>query len=156
VNVRLLDFDGRVLTSMSKDVTIIPLRSESYLSLPVGDLLKGRDRKSVMLYCELVVDGKTVSSNDFFFEPFKNLSAPTPQISTGVTQVRNGFKITLASDKFAKAVYLSLENADGFFSDNYFDLIPGKKVEVEFRPRARLALNDFRKRLRVRSMKDAF
>jgi beta-mannosidase len=156
VNVSLLDLDGHVLMNTSRDVTVAPLQSKSYLSLPVSSLLQGRDRKSVMLYCELAVDGKTVSSNDYFFEPFKNLSVPTPQISTDIASVRNGFKITLASDKFAKAVYLSLESGDGVFSDNYFDLIPGKKVEVEFRPLAHLTLSDFRKRLKVRSMKDAF
>jgi len=81
---------------------------------------------------------------------------PKPSISSDVTTTRGGFKISLVSDKFARAVYLSASNADGFFSDNYFDLLPGKKVEVEFRTHARVSLADFRNRLKVRSMADAF
>jgi hypothetical protein len=67
-----------------------------------------------------------------------------------------GFKLTLSSDKFARAVYLSMPNYPGFFSDNYFDLIPGQKVEVEFRAGAAIALSDFRKQLKIRTMADAF
>jgi beta-mannosidase len=156
VNVQLLDFDGRVLMNTSRAVALPPLQSKSYLSIPISALLEGRDKKNIMLSCALVADGKTVSDNEYFFEPYKNLSLSTPQISTDVVSAQRGFKITLTSDKFAKAVYLSLAGADGFFSDNYFDLLPGKKLEVLFRSRASLTLNDFRNRLKVRSMRDAF
>lgn len=110
----------------------------------------------MMLYAELLANGKTLSSNSYFFEPYKNLSAPAARISTTAVPTRKGFEITLASDKFARAVYLSVPDADGFFSDNYFDLLPGKSVAVEFQPRARLPLAELRRRLRVRSMSDAF
>jgi len=156
VNVSLLDFDGHVLTSTSKNVVLAPLASKSYLNIPVSKLLEGRDKKSVMVACELLVNGKVVSRNEYFFEPFKNLNIPAPQITWDVVPTRGGFKIALTSDKFAKAVYLSLPNADGFFSDNYFDLLPGQKMEVEFHSRASLTLNDIRNRLKVRSLKDAF
>jgi hypothetical protein len=44
----------------------------------------------------------------------------------------------------------------GFFTDNFFDLIPGKKVEVEFRTAAAITALEFRNQLRIRSMADAF
>ena len=78
------------------------------------------------------------------------------QVATDVLRTRRGFRVTLTSDKFARAVYLSLAGGDGSFSDNYFDLLPGQKVEVEFRPGTPITLADFRGRLKVRSMKDAF
>jgi beta-mannosidase len=156
LRVSLLDFDGRALNSAGRDVTVAPLQSKSYLSIALKDLLQGRDTKGVMLYGELLVNGKVVSSNRYFFEPYKNLTMPSARISTSVTPTRGGFKITLDSDKFAKAVYLSVADADGLFSDNYFDLLPGKTVEVEFRPSNRMSLVDLRDRLRVRSMADSF
>jgi beta-mannosidase len=156
IKMSLMDFDGKVLTSTEKSVTLAPQSSNSYLSIPVKTLLQGRESKSVFLSCELLVDGQVVSSNEHFFEPYKKLSMPKPSITSEVTATRNGFKISLVSDKFARAVYLSAPGVDGFFSDNYFDLLPGKKVEVEFRTRARLSLADFRNRLKVRSMADAF
>jgi beta-mannosidase len=156
MTLSLMDFEGHVLTSASRDVTVAPLQSKSYLSIPVAGLLQGRDTKKVMLYCELTVDGKPVSGNELFFEPYKNLSAPAPLIRTDIVPARHGFKISLTTDKFAKAVHLSLDNGEGSFSNNYFDLLPGKKAEVFFRTGATMTVSDVRRLLRVRSMSDAF
>ena len=51
---------------------------------------------------------------------------------------------------------MSAPNYAGFFVDNYFDLIPGRKVEVEFRTVGPVNLADFQKRLTIRSLADAF
>jgi beta-mannosidase len=64
--------------------------------------------------------------------------------------------VTLRSDRFARAVYLSVADHDGSFSDNYFDLVPGKPMVVEYRQGTTLSLRAFRERIRVRSMVDAF
>jgi beta-mannosidase len=154
--VSLLDFDGHTLTSTARDLSVAGLRGDSYLSLPVGDLLRGRDAKVVFLLSELLVGGRVVSSNEYFFRPFKELELPTPRVDVNAVQTRNGFRLTLSSDKFARDVYLSSEAAEGFFSDNYFDLIPGRAVEVEFRTTRRLKVEEFRKGLKVRSLVDAF
>ena len=69
----------------------------------------------------------------------------------------NRAKLLLSSsDRLAPGVFLSLSNYAGFFSDNYFDLIPGTRVEVEFRTGAAATVTDFRKHLKIRSMADAF
>jgi len=45
---------------------------------------------------------------------------------------------------------------DGFFSDNYFNLAPGREMTVEFHPRGPLSIEEFQKRLQIRSVFDAF
>jgi len=155
INVELRDLNGNKLVAFVRDVVVAPLHSQSYLSIPVRSLLTNRDSKNLMIYCELVVRRKVISSNEYFFEPYKALSLPTAQIKVETVPVRNGYKITLAADKLAKSVYLSTRT-DGFFSDNYFDLIPGKPVDVEFRTLANVSLDDFRNQLKIRSLKDAF
>ena len=132
------------------------LNSKSYLAVPLSTLLEGKDRKSVFVFTELLVGGKSVSSHQYFFEPYKNLVMRPPQISAEALPTPAGFKITLSADKLARAVYLSAGNNAGFFNDNYFDLLPGKKVEVEFRTAAPIAIRDFRQQLKVRSLADAF
>jgi beta-mannosidase len=69
--------------------------------------------------------------------------------------IANGFKIALSSDKVARAVYLS-GLTDGFFADNYFDLMPGKTVEVEFRAEKKMNADESRRMLKARSLIDAF
>jgi beta-mannosidase len=108
-----------------------------------------------MVYCELLVDGKLMSSNEYFFEPYKNLSLPVANISADVRAARSGFKVTVTTDKLARAVYLSTRT-EGFFTENYFDLIPGKPVELQFQTTAKIPSEKFREQLKIRSLKDAF
>jgi len=45
---------------------------------------------------------------------------------------------------------------DGFFSDNYFNLAPGREMSVEFRSKKPLTVEQFKERLNIRSVFDAF
>jgi beta-mannosidase len=156
LQVSLLDFDGHTLSSRQQDLSVSGLSSKSYLNLPVNILLNGKEPKSVFVFAQLLVDGRPVSQNEHFFQPFKNLLLPRPEVSAEVIRAQAGFRITLSSDKLARDVYLSAPNYAGAFADNYFDLIPGRKVEVEFRTRGTATVADFRKHLRILSMADAF
>jgi beta-mannosidase len=69
---------------------------------------------------------------------------------------KGGFKVGLNTDKFARAVYLSLPDHDGVFSDNYFDLLPGRKAEVEYRTSSGMSPDQFRNQIKIRSLVDAF
>jgi beta-mannosidase len=156
LKVSLLDFEGRTLWEEKQEIEVAALNSKSHLNIPIDQLLAGKDPKSVFLFAELLVDGQPVSRNEHFFQPYKNLLLPRPRISAEVVRTRAGFRITLSSDKLARAVYLSAPNYRGFFVDNYFDLIPGKKVEVEFRRSGPVSVADFRQGLTLRSLADAF
>jgi len=156
LKLTLLDFDGHTLWTQHQEIEVAPLNSKSYLTVPISIMLAGQDPKAVFLFAELVVGSKTLTSNKHFFQPYKNLSLPQPQVNADVAVTRTGFRITLSSDKFAPAVYLSAPNYPGFFADNYFDLIPGRKVELEFRTNFPIRLSDFRKQLRIRTLADAF
>jgi len=154
--VTLLDFDGRTLSTTEKALTVAPLRGDSYLSLPVAELLEGRDERAVFLLAELLVGGRVVSRNEHFFRPFKELSLPGARVTASAAPAPGGFRLTLKTDRLARAVQLSAAGAAGSFSDNYFDLVPGRPVEVEFRARGGVRLEEFRKGLKVRSLADAF
>ncbi len=156
LSLSLIDFEGNTLWSQQEKIEVAPLNSKSYLTVPVKTLLAGKNPKAVVLLTELLVGGKRVSSNEHFFGAYKDLTLPEPQIKGDVLPVRGGFKITLSADKFARAVYLSSPDDAGFFTDNYFDLIPGRKVEIEFRSAKPMPLSNFRKQLKLRSMADAF
>jgi beta-mannosidase len=156
IRVTLMNFDGAALKSFVRDVNVEPLTSRSFFDLRVDELLGGNDEKRVVVYCELLVNDKTVSDHDYFFAPFKELTLSKPDITPEVIRTRNGFSVKLTSDKFAKAVYLTVPEHDGFFSDNYFNLAPGRGMTVEYRSRAPLSLEEFKQQLQVRSMADAF
>lgn len=156
MDLSLLDFEGNQLWSQRLDIEIAGLKSKSYFTIPISKLLAGKDGKAVFLLTEVSIAGKPISSNEYFFKPYKDLSLTRPQINFDVAPMRGGFKITLSADKLARDVYLSAPGSTGFFVDNYFDLIPGRKIEVQFRTRVAIPLSDFRNQLKVRSLADAF
>ena len=156
IRVTLMDFDGKVLKNFVQDATLAPLTSRSYFDVRVEDLLKGVHTNDSVVYCELIVDGKVASDHDYFFAPFKELSFSKPTITSEVRPIRGGFQVKVTADKFAKAVYLSLAEYEGFFSDNFFNLAPGREMTVEFHSRVPLSLAEFQQRLQIRSMFDAF
>ena len=156
IRVTLMNFDGTTLKTFTRDVIVAPLASRSYFDLRVPDLLDGTHGKNAVVYCELLVNGKVVSSHDYFLAPFKDLTFSKPTITPEVVRIRGGFRLKLTTDKFAKAVYLSVAEHDGMFSDNFFNLAPGREITVEYGSRSPLSLEQFRDRLQIRSVFDAF
>ncbi|HEX8734605.1 MAG TPA: glycoside hydrolase family 2 protein [Pyrinomonadaceae bacterium] len=152
---RLIDLSGQELKAKTIDLTIEPLKGKSYAGVPVEEMLSGADAGSVVLLAELKSGGRTVSTNQYYFKPFKEMAFPKPDIKTEISPVANGFKIKIFSDKVARAVYL-YGFTEGFFADNYFDLIPGKPLEIEYRAARKMSIDEFRRKLKVRSLADAF
>jgi beta-mannosidase len=158
IKVTMMNFEGGALKSFDRDVTVAPVTSRAYFEIKVDELLEGTNKKNAYAHVELLVNGKAVSSHDYFFAPFKELAFSKPTITPEVVAAkeRGKFVVKLSTDKFARAVYLSVPERDGFFSDNYFNLAPGRDVTVQFRSSTPLSLEEFRRRLQVRSVFDAF
>lgn len=151
----LVDLNGKVLSSKTLDISVEPLKGKSYFTQKVSEFLSGADDKNSFLLAELKIGGKTVSQNEYFFKPFKELNISKPNIKTEITPTANGFNIKISTDSLAKSVYLS-GFTEGFFSDNYFNLIPNKNVEIEFRTKQKMSADEFRRNLKARSLIDAF
>src|SRR4029079_2160329 len=123
IRVTLMNLDGATLKSFERDVSVAGLASRAYFDVRVEELLEGTEKKNVVVYCDLLVNDKIVSSHDYFFAPFKELKFSKPAITSEVVRTRNGYSIKISSDKFAKAVYLAVPEHDGFFTDNFFNLV---------------------------------
>src|SRR5580765_4102269 len=71
LRVRLMDLAGKVLEEKSADIQVKPLASDVYLSLPVTQLLAHQQRDQVFIDSQLLVSGKLVSRNLYFFSKMK-------------------------------------------------------------------------------------
>ena len=87
--------------------------------------------RTQFLVVELVENEQIISNNTLFFRPIKDVMLPTPTMKYEINAVDGGFEISLNTDKLAKNLYMTIGDEEGFFSDNYFDLIPGKTVKVK-------------------------
>jgi beta-mannosidase len=156
LKITLMDFDGHSILENQKGVEVVPLQSRVYMLLPKAELLNGKEPGRVFLNCELSLQGKPVSSNQLFFQPVGRLSLAVPKFKTSISSHRDGLKVTLVSNRFAKSVALSVDEYEGQFSDNYFDLLPNQPREITYRAVKAIESDELQQRLRIRSLADAF
>jgi beta-mannosidase len=157
LQVRLLDFSGKVLYKQSAALQIEPLTSKVYLDIPKAKVLKGQDLKKVVLSCELQAGGTTLSTNTHYFALPKDMALPKAGIAATWQPVSDStYQVTLKSKTLAREVNLSLAEGDGFFGDNYFDLLPGETKVLTFKSEDATSLDKLRKQLVVRTLVDAF
>ncbi len=143
--------DGTPLMTKSFDYTAKPLTSVQVFGEKVADLVKGHDRGDVIFHTTFETAGKTYDNIGFSTKQ-KLMRYAAPKYSVEIVPAGDGFDVTIGSDVFARAVFLSLDGIDNFFSDNYFNVLPGKSRTIHVT--TPLSESDFRKQLKVVSMGD--
>jgi beta-mannosidase len=140
LGVRLIDFAGNVLTRWDQAIQLAANASRPYMRFPEKEILKGADPTKVVLVTELTPEGgpgPSTSRNLLFFRKTKDLQLPRPEVKVAAAAGANGaIAISVSAKQLARNVFLASGAVDGFFEDNYFDLLPGETVTVSFRPRA--------------------
>ncbi len=135
LRLALYDFDGKRLAEQSHSVRLAADSATVVHRVPSADLLDGHDRKSAVLLVSLEDgDGRVMDSRHVYFERSRELVLPDATITVTEVPGRGGSAFMLQTDKLARQVWLHAEE-EGIFSDNFFDLIPGQPVTVEFRRR---------------------
>ncbi|WP_046243854.1 beta-mannosidase [Hymenobacter terrenus] len=158
LEVRLTDFNGRVLFQQTEKLQLEPLTSKAYLDIPRRKLLGKNDPKKAVLSCTLQqTGGPVLSTNTHYFALPKEMALPKPTIQATWTQTTDStFQVQLQSKTLARQVHLQLSEKDGFFADNFFDLLPGESRKLTFKSQGPSTLAELRKQLVVRSLADAF
>ena len=154
LRLKLIDFSGKELFAKDFKVMIKANGSQVYFSMSESEMLKGINKNKILLSAEVMSNDKILADNIFYFTNPKNLAFSKPVIQKKITKTEKGLSIELSSDRLAKDVYLSSENSEGFFSDNYFDLIPGKKVTINYT--SEVLQTDLEKDLQVISLTDSY
>ena len=157
MDLSLLDFDGNIYWTKSENMVISANSSHIAFSSPERELISDLSMKNrLLLYCELTVDGSKYSENILYFIPVKDLVLPEPKITWTATPGENGYKLTISTDKLAKNIYCSLVDGDAVFSDNYFDLLPGRTVEIQASLKDKVSKEAFTEKLSLVSLTDSY
>ncbi|PAD32651.1 beta-mannosidase [Paenibacillus sp. 7523-1] len=134
LQVRLIGFDGTVYREEEHAVSLESNSGKQVLTLNNADWLQGRDAAATLLRLELKQKGHADIVQEHYFAPSKDLGLKQAAIQVTEVQESDGSYVVLESDTLAKQVWISTE-AEGVFSDNFFDLIPGIPVKVKFTSR---------------------
>lgn len=127
LSLRLLDFKGTELWAMCDTTSVDALSSQQKYAL---------DLKTLQFNKNEVVLETSFNSNTsyFYFVRPKELSLLTSEIEQIITKTEAGFTIELVSETLQKDVFL-FSDANGKFSDNFFDLMPNERKLIEFKTR---------------------
>ena len=70
-----------------------------------------------------------------YFAEVKKLDLPKKfNLEKRVEQQDGHYWVHLKSDHLLKNVYLQFDEIEGFFSDNYFDILPNRSYTIKFKP----------------------
>jgi len=130
LNLRLMNFDGEVIWEENSLVEIPANSSDDYFNVNYWEFLYRKNLQNLVFKAVLKEKGEVISKNYYYFRPYKELKVPTPHLEYAIVKVDNGFNIELKTDKLAKNVYMQIGDEEGFFSDNFFDLLPGEVAKV--------------------------
>jgi beta-mannosidase len=134
--LRVVDFEGKELSRQQHDVVAKGASSAVVWSAWKKDVLRGADPARVVLVAELFEGNTSLSRNLHFFMKTRDLDLPAPDVQIAVEARGAGAAVRVTAKRFARAVYLSTSNGEGSFSDNFFDLLPGESVTVDWTPPA--------------------
>jgi len=148
---------GKVIAADSEPARIRPRRSARAVRLDLADPLAEYGPDALMLFVELSVGGRIVSTNFASFARPKRLALGDPHITADVKPVGpEAFGVTLRAEAPALWAWLELTGTDARMSDNFVHLYPGAAEEIVVCPARKLTAARFRKKLKVRSLVDTY
>lgn len=155
VQVRALNFAGKKLSEERLlDLAISPDSNRLVWQGYVKTILAGEKTDQAVVDIRLIdAAGAELSRRLYYFEPPRKLLLSNAKISLRVRQVNEGYALTLESPRLAKNIMLSA-NADGAFTDNYFDLLPGERRTVLFKTET--ILDEPEKAFLIKSLVDTY
>jgi beta-mannosidase len=107
-------------------------------------------------WCRLLGHDGEVGHNAWLLLPCKHMQLSVPEWEVKVQRAgKRRFAVRLASDTFAKGVWVDVEGTEAGFSDNFFDAFPEVPVSLTITTGTDMEVQELRRRLRIRSAADA-
>ena len=131
LTVQVIDFSTGKRKEFTERINAEANNSRIVKTFNVADLVSEAEKKHTMIHAFLSDSkGKIISAKDHFFHWPNALELPATEVKTSV-QYRDGeYRVTLWSKKLAKDVFVEIPIQGARFSDNFIDLLPGKKRTI--------------------------
>lgn len=132
LNVEVVGMEGKIHSSSSVKVSVPSNSSKMIYQAPVKDILKGADAADAYVRFVYTDSEGNEHSNLRFFCNQKDVRFLDPDIKAIIKEVGDYKEVTLISNVFARAVYVSVKDSELLhFSDNFFDLHPGEAYTIK-------------------------
>jgi beta-mannosidase len=131
--------NGQVMHAFSEPVNMDHHGIKLLETKSVNELLQNVDPKNSLLYLSLYNGNQVLTDEVYFFVRPKDLmlSVIKPDYKTVITD--EYIDLQLYTPVLIKSVMLSSNDTEGFFADNFFDLLPWKPIVVRFTPSGKIS-----------------
>jgi beta-mannosidase len=155
LNLKVLSFSGEILYETNKNYSLQQNSTMKVESLSIDWLNKNFDPKSSLLVASLFSKEKEISNNIYYLTKFKDIILTKPLIEYEINELINTFEVSLTSKNLVKNVFVDIASSQNF-SDNYFDMIPGKEYKIFINKEESLTLDDIKRKINFLSLFDTY
>ena len=156
VNWSLETLAGQVLES-GQAVVNVPSQNSTLVCKPdFADRISDENIRELVFVAELWQGDRFVTRQTAYFVPIKHLSLTDPAIAMSLHSRNGELIVELSSRSLAQLIEVSLPGADVVFSDNYFNLPPGRSIQISCPLPSGWDLGKAQKEIRVCSVYDSY
>jgi beta-mannosidase len=152
--VSVREMNGATVTAKTLHLKVSPNMSRVFATLSKKELLGGADEARVVLVSRFTALKERTTENFTYFTYPKDLQLEKPVIAIAAKKVKAGYELSLSTSTLAKNVCLTCADVNGFFTDNYFDMLPGEPTTIIFQTQT--ALKDAAKKFTAVSLVDMY
>lgn len=134
MELELQDFSGNSIWNDSMEVETPITGCSQMLTRKITDISGNHHPGNCFLIVRLRCDDTVVAENSAFLVPQKELKLRCAALNPKVSRDGDGWIVSLESSTLVKNIMLTFSNINGHFSDNFFDLLPGRPVRIRFTP----------------------
>lgn len=120
----LFSLDGTKIWQNNIDLKVPGNTSTLLWTGTLADMTDTYAPEDVVLNVRIIADG-TEHEGNYYFCKQSELKLTEPRINYEITPISGGYAVTLKSDRFVRALNLTLKDRESHFDDNFFDLLPG-------------------------------
>jgi beta-mannosidase len=132
LTISLIDFYGNSIHKETIQTSLNRFNSNLIFEKNIIGLLKNHSPKQHALVISLGDKNKSYDQRVVYFEKPKDLELHKININFRFKSIENGYQLILKSTTLIKNLQCELP-VEGFWNDNYFDLIPGNEKIITFK-----------------------
>ncbi|HTN69426.1 MAG TPA: glycoside hydrolase family 2 protein [Dysgonamonadaceae bacterium] len=131
LTISLINFTGKKEKNIQTQVMAKANASEKIHSLSISDFASLAQQENCVVHVSLTDQkNKVITETNYYFNWPNKLNLPKTQIEESLTYADGEYTIILSSKNLAKDVFVEIPILGAKFSDNFFDLLPGKKKVI--------------------------
>jgi beta-mannosidase len=152
LNLNVQDFSGEKIWTDQKSIEIKKNASQMIYSESIANITDNNPLGNLLVQLSLQNGKEEMATKLHYFKRCKNLNLTDAKLWYKITNQSQATIIELKANALLKNLYLVDKKGDLHFSNNYFDLLPGKPVQIKINKK--LAPVQLNKRLSFMSLNE--